>query len=153
MEIRRKKYEYHNMSKTKIYRVWKHMKERCNNELCKEYSMYGGRGIEICKEWNDSFVCFYNDMIDGYSEKLEIDRIDNNGNYCKDNCRWVTRAVNVSNRRYKSRYMKGVDKTSKNSRFRAKITIDNVQYIIGRFDTEAEAHNAFLEVHREWYGK
>jgi hypothetical protein len=79
--------------------LWCAMKERCNNPHNKCYGIYGARGIKVCKEWSDSFASFNEWAIaNGYQEGLTIDRIDTNGNYCPENCRWVTTAQ--QNRNY-----------------------------------------------------
>ena len=89
----------HGLSKTRIYNTWHAMKGRCKLESNANYPRYGGRGISVCKEWNDSFDEFYKwAMANGYQDGLSLDRIDNNGNYCPSNCRWVTRDVQNNNR-------------------------------------------------------
>lgn len=87
----------HGKSGTGAYRSWEHMKSRCNNNKSTKYNDYGGRGIKVCPEW-DSFINFYNDMGDR-PEGMELDRIDVNGNYCKENCRWIRPSANMNNRR------------------------------------------------------
>lgn len=75
------------------------MKARCNNPNRPKYHRYGGRGIKVCAEWNEDFVCFYNWSIkNGYSPNLQLDRIDNDGDYCSENCRWTTLKENTKNR-------------------------------------------------------
>ena len=87
----------HGMSHTKEYGCWRALKNRCTNPENSQYKDYGGRGITICERWMD-FVNFYEDM--GKSpEGYEIDRIDNDKGYCKENCRWTTKKENARNRR------------------------------------------------------
>jgi hypothetical protein len=88
----------HSMSRTRQYRIWKGMKQRCSNLKDRRYCDYGGRGIIVCSEW-DTFDGFWNDMKYGYSEELSIDRVDNDKGYCKENCRWSTVAQQCINKR------------------------------------------------------
>jgi hypothetical protein len=93
--------EQHGMGTTKLYRVWAAIVQRVTNPKNKFYHRYGGRGIEICREWRKSFMAFYRwSMANGYQEGLTIDRNNNNGNYEPENCRWVTQAVNNENKGY-----------------------------------------------------
>ena len=90
----------HGKSKTRLYEIWVGMKKRCYNPKSKAYERYGGRGITICPEWLDDFMNFYNwSMANGYSDDLSIDRINVNGNYEPDNCRWSTRKEQSCNTR------------------------------------------------------
>ena len=90
----------HGETNTKLFHVWTGIKTRCNNKNAIGYHLYGGRGIEVCEEWSSSFEAFRDwAFANGYREELQIDRIDNNGNYEPDNCRWVTSKENNRNRR------------------------------------------------------
>ena len=86
----------HGMKGHRAWRIFKGIKQRCNNPNNPGYRNYGGRGIRV--EWK-SFADFWRDMGPTYEPHLEIDRIDNNGPYSRDNCRWTTKQVNVMNRR------------------------------------------------------
>lgn len=89
----------HGMFGTRIYQIWANMKRRCNNPDNIKYKNYGGRGIIVCEEWNKDFMTFYNWAINnGYSDKLTIDRINVNGNYEPNNCRWTDMKTQQSNR-------------------------------------------------------
>ena len=81
------------------YNSWRGMKERCTNPKHKEYKYYGGRGIAICSEWSNSSKAFIIDMGPKPSSKHSIDRIDPDGNYCKDNCRWADHFEQQRNKR------------------------------------------------------
>lgn len=90
----------HGISKHKLYGTHSAMKARCYNPNCLAYKNYGARGISVCNEWLNSVEAFYNwSIYNGWNPCLELDRIDNDGNYEPGNCRWTTVEVQVNNRR------------------------------------------------------
>jgi len=132
----------HGKSSHVLYRVWESIKQRCNNSKNTNYHTYGGRGIIICPAWESSFEKFLQDVEGDYKEGLELDRIDNNKGYSKENCRWVTHQQNMFNKRGHSysengsKY-KGVFPNGNN--YMAKIK----KKYLGTFPSEIEAALAY----------
>lgn len=87
----------HGMTNTRLYAIWESMRARCNNKNNKRYNRYGGRGIKICKEWN-TFECFMDwALSSGYQEGLSIERINFDGNYEPQNCKWIPKNEQAKN--------------------------------------------------------
>ena len=90
----------HSKANTRLYCIYKNMKQRCNNPNNVWYKNYGARGIKICDEWLNDFNTFYNWAIsNGYEDSLSLDRIDVNGDYEPFNCRWATKLIQQNNMR------------------------------------------------------
>lgn len=129
-------YRIHNMHKHKFYKIWADVKQRCLNKNYKAYKWYGNRGITVCKRWLE-FINFRDDMYSSYKEhKLNnsytsIDRINNNGNYCKENCRWATNEEQQRNKR-DNHYLTYKGKTLLLIQWSEKLHI-NKNTIYGRF--------------------
>lgn len=130
----------------RAYNSWSHMHDRCYNNKCKKYKNYGGRGIIVCNRWF-VFENFLNDM----GEKPEgvfLDRIDNNGNYKKSNCRYTNEFISAFNRRKPITNTSGVKGVCKrrNGRFTAVIHINNRDIWLGTYSSLEEAAYA----RRKW---
>ncbi|AEW47322.1 HNH endonuclease [Bacillus phage B4] len=122
----------HGMSGTRLYTIWKNMKQRCYNPKRGAYPTYGGKGIRVCKDWHE-FVNFYEwSMLNGYTEELTIDRIDSNKNYEPSNCQWVTDTFN---------YRKAVEE-------RTGVSIKNVYKSVKQ--TDLYTYNGEARTVKEW---
>ena len=131
-----------NYRKHKLYDVFRSMKARCYKDTNKDYKNYGARGIIV------DFID-YKDFIDwalqnGYEEGLEIDRKNNDGNYSKVNCRFVTKSINNMNRRTTSNSgFKGVSLESRSGKYKARIKNKSIGYYMTAIDS-AKAYNQYI---------
>lgn len=141
----------HGMTKSRPYRIWSGMKNRCNSEKFKDY---GVRGITYTKGW-ETFEEFWLDMEEGYTDKLDLDRVDVNGSYCKENCRWVDKSTQQYNRRKSglntSGYT-GVSYYSARDNWEAYITVNKVFIKLGYFTTVEMAYAARQEAEMKYFG-
>lgn len=140
--------ELHAMRDTPEYLVRANILDRCLNPNAEDYPNYGGRGITVCKEWEESFLAFYRDMGPRPSPDLTIDRINNDLGYFPDNCEWRTRTEQARNRRMRKDNTSGVagvswDKAA--GKWRAKIKVANEQIYLGSFDRLEDAAAARKE--------
>lgn len=88
----------HGLSKHPLYKTWHNMRSRCKNPNASKYKLYGGKGIKVCKEWDENFVSFYNWAINNKWEKgLSIERLDSNKNYEPNNCIWADYKIQNNN--------------------------------------------------------
>jgi hypothetical protein len=90
----------HGLRHTRIYKIYHGILTRCYNQKSTTYQYYGARGISMCEEWKGDFMIFYDwAMKNGYADNLSIDRKNENGDYCPENCQWVTQKMQTRNRR------------------------------------------------------
>jgi len=140
----------HGMNESSIYRRWAAMKRRCNLGLVN----YGARGITYSEDW-EKFENFYRDMSSGFEDSLELDRIDVNGNYCKENCRWVTHSENNYNKNKQQNNTSGksgVSFDSKRLQWRSYINKDKKRAELGYFDNYKDAVEVRVLEELELYG-
>lgn len=138
----------HKATGIRLHNEWRAMKARCNIPSCSNYEYYGGRGIKVCDEWINDFEAFKQWAIkNGYADKLTIDRIDVNGDYCPENCRWISFQENCWNRDKKPRKTNtsgypGVMWRKDSEKWRAYITVDKKRINLGAYDRIEEALEA-----------
>lgn len=153
-EINKKRCTTHGYSGTKIRTSWLHMIERCTNPKAPQYLNYGGRGIEVCSRWMDSFDNFLKDMGEPESDQF-LDRIDVNEGYYPENCRWTS----IENHAFNKRILKtntsgksGVSLHKGTGKWCARINKNGKRVSLGYFDTFEEALLVREKAELEIYG-
>jgi hypothetical protein len=132
-----------------LYSIWGEIKNRTLKPKHKDYNSYGGRGITICDEWKNDLIAFYNwAMSNGYEENkgLSIDRINNDGGYSPENCRWTTSTIQNRNQRIRKNNtsgFKGVSFRKDNNKCKAVIVINKKSIYLGLFPTPVEGAIAY----------
>ena len=136
----------HGLGATRVYTIWRDIKRRTLNPKNKQYNDYGGRGITICDEWLDVQNFYDWAMENGYSDELSIDRIDNDGGYSPENCRWTTKSIQARNTRIAKNNTsgyKGVSYRKDNNKYKAQICVDKNDIYLGLYPTAVEGAVAY----------
>lgn len=144
----------HGMNQSRAYQCWADMKTRCDNSSNKYYDYYGGRGITYCDKWK-TFEGFWEDMKDTYKDDLTLNRRDNDGAYCKENCCWDTKHFQGHMRRKKKGTLLnsiGMLFDTKSLTYRVRMKIDEYGYSFGTYSTEQEAAKAYDDASEMYYG-
>lgn len=133
---------------TRLYSIWTNMKTRCYNKNSTGYKNYGGRGIRVCDEWRNDFTAFKKWAYENdYNDSLTIERIDTEGNYEPNNCKWIERKYQSRNRRSARLVtIKGETKTLKEWCDHLKINYKSVHSTVRRGSSEIEAIKYHLDM-------
>jgi len=143
----------HGLRKNPLYDRWHGMRERCYNEKHLAYKYYGGRGITVCERWRNSVKNFVEDMGPLFDTNLSLDRINNDGNYSPENCRWATQSEQLINRRgFGSSKHCGVAYYKPTKKWQAKLSIEGKPTHLGYFNSEQEAAQVVKAKRLEVYG-
>lgn len=128
-----------NLSNHPLFATYHNMKARCTNKNLDNYKYYGGRGIKVCDNWKgkNGLQQFITDM-GGRPDHHQLDRIDVNGNYCKENCRWVNKYIQMGNTTTNNQ-VPGVGWHKQRQKYRARIKINGKEKSLGLYDKFEDA--------------
>lgn len=143
----------HKMSHTRTYQIWEGMKRRCRPDLAETYPYHAGKGITYCEEWS-KFENFFADMGET-PDGMSLDRIDVNGNYCKENCRWATNSLQGYNKGLDPNNTSGKSGVSfyrSQGKWSAEIHVNNEHIRLGMFVNYEDAVRAREEAELQYYG-
>lgn len=143
----------HGMNETRQYQCWADMKTRCDNTKNKFYDYYGGRGIYYCDKWK-TFEGFWEDMQEGYSDELTLNRRDNDGPYCKENCAWDIKSFQQHMRRKQTGTIFAVIGATESCTDLINAGIKHLEYNLhlGAYRTEQEVAEAYDHAAQYFYG-
>lgn len=150
-----KRLKKHGRTGSREYKAWVDMKTRCYNPNFNGFKYYGGRGIRVCDRWLESFENFYEDMGD-CPEGFELDRVDTNGDYCPENCRWADNSTQNFNKRWQETSKSGkvgVNYYAPSNKWAAKIGYRYKNIHLGYFNNFEDAVKARIEAEEKYYGK
>lgn len=136
----------HGMVNTRVYKCWESMLSRCHNKTVKTYKYYGGKGVTVCSEWKEDFQVFYKwAKENGYNDSLTLDRIDSDGDYKPNNCRWAdryTQSINQKKRVNNTSGYIGVSLYARDNVYVAALNVKGKKIWLGRHQTALEAAQA-----------